>query len=62
MKVAKKIGNRKFTMLVQEGPEGGSAGRRLGLRGAVSYGKTMKELKHNMKDAITMILDVLEVK
>lgn len=30
------------------------------MRGAVSYGKNMKELRANMKDAITLILDVLK--
>lgn len=60
MKVAKKIGNRKFTILVQKEPEGGFTGKCLELRGAVSYGKTMKELKDNMKDAITLILEELE--
>ena len=60
MKLTKSVGNRRFTILVQEEPEGGFTGRCLELRGAVSYGKTMKELKANMKDAITLILDVLE--
>ncbi|MEO9310105.1 MAG: type II toxin-antitoxin system HicB family antitoxin [Nitrososphaera sp.] len=45
---------------MQEEPEGGFTGRCLELRGTVSYGKTMKELKANMKDAITLVLDVLE--
>lgn len=61
MKLTKSVGNRRFTILVQEEPEGGFTGRCLELRGAVSYGKTMKELKANMKDAITLVLDVLEV-
>ena len=60
MKLTKSVGNRRFTILVQEEPEGGFTGRCLELRGAVSYGKTMKELKANMKDAITLVLDVLE--
>lgn len=60
MKLTKSVGNRRFTILVQEEPEGGFTGRCLELRGAVSYGKTMKELKVNMKDAITLVLDVLE--
>jgi len=54
------MGKRKFTMLMQEEPEGGFTGKCLEMRGAVSYGKTMKELKANMKDAITLILDTLE--
>jgi predicted RNase H-like HicB family nuclease len=60
MKLVNKIGKRKFTILVQEEPEGGFTGRCLELRGAVSYGKTMEELKINMKDGIALILDVLE--
>ncbi|MFN3653743.1 MAG: type II toxin-antitoxin system HicB family antitoxin [Candidatus Nitrosotenuis sp.] len=60
MKLTKKIGKRKFTILLQEEPEGGFTGRCLELRGAVSYGKTIEELKDNMKEAISLILDVLE--
>jgi predicted RNase H-like HicB family nuclease len=60
MKVAKKVGSRTFTILVQEEPEGGFTGRCLELRGAISYGKTISELKTNMKDAIVLILDELE--
>ncbi|MEM2139966.1 MAG: type II toxin-antitoxin system HicB family antitoxin [Nitrososphaera sp.] len=60
MKLTNKVGKRKFTILVQEEPEGGFTGRCLELRGAVSYGKTIEELKVNMKDAISLILDVLE--
>ncbi|MER3408038.1 MAG: type II toxin-antitoxin system HicB family antitoxin [Nitrososphaera sp.] len=55
-----KKSSRKFTILVQKEPEGGFTGRCLELRGAVSYGRDMKELKANMKDAIALILDVLE--
>ncbi|HEX9846064.1 MAG TPA: type II toxin-antitoxin system HicB family antitoxin [Candidatus Nitrosotenuis sp.] len=60
MKFTNNVGKRKFTMLVQEEPEGGFTGKCLELRGAISYGKTMKELKANMKDAIALILDTLE--
>jgi predicted RNase H-like HicB family nuclease len=60
MKLTKKIDKRKFTILLQEEPEGGFTGKCLELRGAVSYGKTIEELKNNMKDAISLILDVLE--
>lgn len=55
-----KSSTRKFTILVQKEPEGGFTGRCLELRGAVSYGKSMKELRANMKDAIALILDVLK--
>lgn len=60
MKLTDNVGKRKFTILVQEEPEGGFTGKCLELRGAVSYGKTIEELKANMKDAIALILDVLE--
>lgn len=60
MKLTKSVGSRRFTILVQEEPEGGYTGKCLELRGAVSYGKTIEELKANMKDAITLVLDVLE--
>jgi predicted RNase H-like HicB family nuclease len=60
MKLIDNVGKRKFTILVQEEAEGGFTGRCLELRGAVSYGKTMEELKINMKDAIALVLDVLE--
>ena len=51
-----KSNNRKFTVLVQREPEGGFAGRCLELHGAISYGKNMRELQANMKDAISLIL------
>lgn len=60
MKFTDNVGKRKFTILVQEEPDGGFTGKCLELRGAVSYGNTIEELKDNMKDAISLILDVLE--
>ncbi|MDE1831325.1 MAG: type II toxin-antitoxin system HicB family antitoxin [Thaumarchaeota archaeon] len=50
---------RKFTMIVQEEPEGGYTGKCLELRGAISYGRTMDELKKNMKEAIELVLETL---
>lgn len=60
MKLTDDVGRRRFTMMVQEEPEGSFTGRCLELRGAVSYGKTMEELKVNMKDAIALVLDALK--
>lgn len=60
MKFTDSVGKRKFTILVQEEPDGGFTGKCLELRGAVSYGQTIEELKENMKDAISLVLDVLE--
>jgi len=50
---------RKFTIVIQEEPEGGYTGRCLELRGAISYGKTVDELKKNMKEAISLVLETL---
>ncbi len=49
----------KFTITIQEEPEGGYTGRCLELRGAISYGKTVDELKENMKEAISLVLETL---
>jgi len=49
----------KFTIIIQEEPEGGYTGKCLELRGAVSYGKTIDELKENMKEAISLVLETL---
>ena len=50
---------RKFTIVIQEEPEGGYTGKCLELRGAISYGKTVDELKKNMKEAISLVLETL---
>lgn len=49
----------KFTIVIQEEPEGGYTGKCLELRGAVSYGKTLDELRENMKEAISLVLETL---
>jgi predicted RNase H-like HicB family nuclease len=49
---------QKFTIIIQEEPEGGYTGKCLELRGAISYGKTIDELK-NMKEAILLVLETL---
>ncbi|MGI0086403.1 MAG: type II toxin-antitoxin system HicB family antitoxin [Nitrosotalea sp.] len=49
----------KFTIIIQEEPEGGYTGKCLELRGAISYGKTIDELKENMKEAISLVLETL---
>lgn len=51
---------RRFTILVGQDPEGGYTGRCLELRGAISEGRTIDELKRNMTEAIELILDCLE--
>jgi predicted RNase H-like HicB family nuclease len=50
---------RKFTIIIQDEPEGGYTGRCLELKGAISYGKTIDELKKNMKEAISLVLETL---
>ena len=46
-------------MIVQEEPEGGFTGRCLELRGAISYGRSMDELKKNMRESIELLLETL---
>jgi predicted RNase H-like HicB family nuclease len=50
---------RKFTIIIQDDPEGGYTGRCLELRGTISYGKTIGELKKNMEEAISLVLETL---
>ena len=50
---------RRFTLFVQEEPEGGFTGRCLELRGAISYGRSMDELKKNMRESIELLLETL---
>ncbi|MDE1767061.1 MAG: type II toxin-antitoxin system HicB family antitoxin [Thaumarchaeota archaeon] len=51
---------RKFTIIIQEDPEGGYTGRCMELRGAISEGRTIEELKRNMTEAIQLVLESLE--
>ncbi len=51
---------RRFTIVIQEDLEGGYTGRCLELRGAISEGKTIEELKKNMTEAIELVLESLE--
>lgn len=51
---------RKFTIIIQEDPEGGYTGRCMELRGAISEGRTIEELKRNMTEAIELVLESLE--
>ncbi len=50
---------RKFTIIIQDEPEGGYTGKCLELKGAISYGKTIDELKKNMEEAISLVLETL---
>jgi predicted RNase H-like HicB family nuclease len=51
---------RRFTIVIQEDPEGGYTGRCLELRGAISEGETIEELKKNMTEAIELVLESLK--
>ncbi len=51
---------RKFTIKVQKAPEGGFSGRCLELPGAISEGETIEELKTNMTEAISLVLESIE--
>ncbi|MHB8547494.1 MAG: type II toxin-antitoxin system HicB family antitoxin [Nitrosotalea sp.] len=51
---------RKFTIIIEEVPEGGYTGRCLELRGAISQGETIGVLKKNMAEAIGLVLESLE--
>lgn len=56
----KKNGSSRFTIRIQEAPEGGYTGQYLELPGAISEGGTIAELKSNMAEAIQLVLDTLE--
>lgn len=51
---------RKFTIRVQESPEGGYTGQCMEIPGAISEGETIEELKINMTEAIELVLESLE--
>ncbi len=51
---------RRFTIRVQEAPEGGYTGQCMEIPGAISEGETIEELKKNMTEAIELVLESLE--
>lgn len=51
---------RQFTVRYQEEEDGGFSGQCLELPGAISQGETLEELKENMKDAISLILESIK--
>lgn len=51
---------RKFTVKIQKAPEGGYSGRCLEVPGAISEGETIEELKANMTEAISLVLESIE--
>lgn len=56
----KDFAGRKFTVRIQESPEGGYTGQCIELPGAISEGETLEELKSNMTEAIQLVLETLE--
>ena len=55
------MGSRKFTVRYEEEEGGGYSGRCLELPGAISQGENLEELKENMKDAISLILESIRL-
>jgi predicted RNase H-like HicB family nuclease len=53
---------KKFTVLVREEAEGGYSGQCIELPAAISQGDTLEELKENMVDAISLVLEHMESK
>jgi predicted RNase H-like HicB family nuclease len=51
---------RQFTIKYQEEEDGGYSGQCLEIPGAISQGDTLEELKENMKDAISLILESIK--
>jgi predicted RNase H-like HicB family nuclease len=52
---------RKFTVRYEEEEGGGYSGQCLELPGAISQGENLEELKENMKDAISLILESIRL-
>jgi predicted RNase H-like HicB family nuclease len=49
----------KYAVVVHEDPEGGFWGEVPALPGCYSQGETIDELKHNIREAIVGVLEVL---
>jgi predicted RNase H-like HicB family nuclease len=55
--------NKSFTVIVrEEAAEGGYSGQCIELPAAISQGDTLEELKENMVDAISLVLEHMESK
>lgn len=52
----------RYTLLIQNEEEGGYSGRCLELPAAVSQGDTIDELRHNMREAIQLVLEHINEK
>lgn len=49
-----------YTVVIHEAPEGGFWGEVPALPGCYSQGETIDELKHNIREAIAGVLEVLK--
>jgi predicted RNase H-like HicB family nuclease len=54
------MSTREFTIYITKEEEGGYSGQCVELPGAISQGETIEELKENMKDAISLILESIK--
>ncbi|MEZ5356613.1 MAG: type II toxin-antitoxin system HicB family antitoxin [Bryobacteraceae bacterium] len=50
---------RNYAVVIHEDPEGGFWGEVPALPGCYSQGETVEELKHNIREAIAGVLEVL---
>jgi predicted RNase H-like HicB family nuclease len=50
---------QRYAVVIHEDPEGGFWAEVPALPGCYSQGETMDELKHNIREAITGVLEVL---
>jgi len=57
-----KVGGRRFTVVLDKYEGGGYSVQCLELPAAISQGDTKKEALENIKDAIELVLEVLEGK
>jgi predicted RNase H-like HicB family nuclease len=51
---------RNYAVVIHEDPDGGFWGEVPALPGCYSQGETVDELKHNIREAITGVLDVMK--
>ena len=51
---------RKYAVVIHEDPDGGFWGEVPALPGCYSQGETVDELKNNIREAITGVLEVLK--
>ncbi len=47
----------KFTVIIEQDEDGVFIGKASGLKGCVTKGRTIDELMHNMKEAISLYLE-----